>query len=177
MHLLTDWLGGSGGDVEVVAHHLQMIALARRNVAERDSFGRSSYNRYYYAAFLCVRQVLAQLRSEWETLPHATYPEVLTGKVLKVLSDGRKQAQKMQDRDLVSQCSRAIVAARELAHLMRKSSVTRKVADYHPEILVNFAHVDRFTLNSVDITEAHQWPARAKAWAREIENAWRQVNA
>jgi hypothetical protein len=120
--------------------------------------------------------VLAQLRPEWGRLPHAAYPELLVGTILKVLSNGRKQAQKIQDRDLVSQCSRAVVAAKELARLMSASSATRKVADYHPEIPVNFVHADRFTLNSVEITEAHHWPERAKAWAREIEDAWRQVN-
>lgn len=165
-----------GGALEVVAHHLQMTALGRADATERDLFGRSSYNRYYYATFLCVRDVLARLRPEWGMLPHAAYPELLMGTVLKILSKGREQAQKLQDKELVSQCQRASVAARELASLMRASSTTRKVADYHPEIAVNFVHADRFTLNNVEVTEAHQWPERAKAWAREIEAAWRQVN-
>lgn len=163
--------------MEVVAHHLQVTALGRGDAMERDLFGRSSYNRYYYATFLCVRQVLRQLRPEWDELPHADYPKVLLGAVLKVLDNGRQRAQKLQDNELVTQCSRAIVAARELARLMTASSTTRKVADYHPEILVNFVHGDRFTLNNVDVTEAHQWPQRAKAWATEISAAWRQVNA
>lgn len=163
--------------MEIVAHHLQVTALARGDAAERDLFGRSSYNRYYYATFLCVREVLAQLRPEWGELPHAAYPEVLVGTVSKVLSAGRSRALKLQDKELVQQCSRAIVAAKELSNLMKASSVTRKVADYNPEIPVNFAHVDRFSLNNVDVTEAHQWPQRAKAWAMEIGAAWRQLHA
>lgn len=162
--------------MEVVANLLQVTALKCMNADERDLFGRSSYNRYYYAAFLCVRKVLAQLRPEWGELAHASYPDLLTGRVLKVLSDGRKKAQKLQDKELVSQCSRAIAAARALALLMKASSATRNVADYHPEILVNFVHTDRFTLNNVDITEAHQWPERAKAWASNIDDVWRQLN-
>lgn len=163
--------------MKVVAHHLQVTALKSENVTARDLFGRSSYNRYYYATFLIVRKVLAQLRSEWGSLPHAAYPELLQGRVNTVLVNGRQKAQKMQDAELVNQCQRALVAARELAALMRASSAIRVVADYHPEIPVNFSHSDRFALNNVDITEAHQWPERAEAWAREIESAWRQVNA
>lgn len=162
--------------MEVVAHHLQVTAIGWKDPTERDLFGRSSYNRYYYAAFLSVRQVLARLRPEWAALAHATFPEVLTGKILKTLSTGRNKAQRVRDGDLVSQCQRAIAASNELAKLLRSSYAIRVIADYNPEILVDFAHADRFKLNDVDITEAHQWPERAKVWASEIERAWKQVN-
>ncbi|MBB2804731.1 hypothetical protein [Xanthomonas arboricola] len=162
--------------MEVVAHYLQLAALQWGDAAERDMFGRSSYNRYYYAAFLCVRGVVGGLRPEWTELPHAAYPELLVGKISQSISKGRQRAQKLQDRELVIQFQRASVAARELAALMRASSATRKVADYNPEVAVNFVHADRFSLNDVDITEAHQWPERARAWAREIEAAWKQMD-
>jgi hypothetical protein len=162
--------------VEVVAHHLQVTAIGWANPTERDQFGRSSYNRYYYATFLSVREVLMRLRPEWSALAHATYPEVLKGKISKALSKGRNHAQKVQDKDLVRQCHRAIVASNDLAKLLKASYAIRLIADYNPEILVDFVHASRFTLNNVEITEAHQWPERAKTWAYEIERAWRQVS-
>ena len=78
--------------MDVVAHHLQTHALALSDPTERDLYGRSSYNRYYYAAFLSARQVLAGLRPEWGRIAHATYPELLTGEVVKVLKSGRMRA-------------------------------------------------------------------------------------
>lgn len=162
--------------MEVVAHYLQVTALAKHDATERDLFGRSSYNRYYYSAFLSVRQMLARLDPSWGRLPHADYPGLLRGQISTVLSKGRKKAMKLQDQGLISQCSRASEAARNLANLMASGNATRVVADYQPEIPVNFSFSGRFTLNSVDITEAHQWPERAKAWAKEVENAWRQLD-
>lgn len=161
--------------MEVVAHHLQVTAIRWGNPAERDLFGRSSYNRYYYAAFLNVRQVLVQLKPEWRRLAHASYPEILTGRIVQILSRGRYQALRVQDSGLVNQCQRAIAASKGLATLLKAGYAIRVIADYSPEVLVDFVHANRFSLNNVEISEAHQWPERAKAWAREIENAWRQV--
>lgn len=162
--------------MQQVAHHLQVRAIALHDSVERDLFGRSSYNRYYYATFLCVRAALVQMRSEWGRMAHASLPEVLTAEVCKVLDKGRKKADKVGDMELARQCSRAIKAAKELASLMRESSATRVVADYHPEILVNFVHGERFTLNEVGITDAHQWPEKARAWLGDIQGAWRQLD-
>jgi hypothetical protein len=163
--------------VQQVARHLQVTAIALHDPVERDLFGRSSYNRYYYATFLRVREVLAQMRSEWGRMAHASLPEVLTAEVCRTLVKGRAKADKMGDMELVRQCSRAIKAAKELSSLMRASSATRVVADYHPEILVSFVHGERFTLNEIGITEAHQWPEKAQAWLGEIQDAWRQLDA
>lgn len=121
--------------------------------------------------------MLSGLRAEWGMLPHAAYPELLTGKVLRSLRTGCRQAERVQDKELVRQCTQAIAAAHDLAQLMKASSAIRKVADYNPEILVKFAHTHRFTLNNVEITEAHQWPERGKVWATSIESAWRQLDA
>ena len=169
-------LGQEGSAVQKVAHHLQVKAVALEDPVERDLFGRSSYNRYYYATFLSVRAVLAEMRSEWGEMAHASLPEVLTAKVCNTLGKGRKKADKMGDMELVRQCNRAIKAAKELALLMRTSSATRVVADYHPEILISFVHGERFTLNEVGITEAHQWPEKAKAWLVDIQGAWNQLD-
>lgn len=162
--------------MQQVGLHLQVTAVGLTDVVERDLFGRSSYNRYYYATFLCVRRVLAQMRPEWAFIAHATLPEVLRGQITKDLSRGRNRARKMDDDELARQCARAIKAASELADLLRSSSATRVVADYHPEIAVDFVRGDRFTLNEVGITEAHQWPERALVWIDEISSAWRQID-
>ncbi|WP_161809381.1 hypothetical protein, partial [Stenotrophomonas nitritireducens] len=127
--------------------------------------------------FLSVRQVLARLNTAWGTQPHANYPGTLNGQIVKALKKGKERAKNLSDQRLISQCSRAITAAKNLANLMASSYAIRVVADYYPEIPIDFTHADRFALNNVDITEAHHWPEKAKAWAKEIEDAWRQLDA
>lgn len=48
--------------MEIVGLHLQREAVKSGKPAEEsDLFGRSAYNRYYYASFLCVRRLLIEL--------------------------------------------------------------------------------------------------------------------
>lgn len=163
-------------NVHVVAHHLQIHAISITDSQARDLFGRSSYNRYYYATFLLVRSTLVQMRPEWGRAAHASIPEILTTSICRVLNQGRVRARKLGDMEMERRCHRAIKAARDLAHLMHESSATRVVADYQPEITVNFLHASRFSLNNVEITDAHQWPDRAAAWLHEIYGTWVQIN-
>ncbi|TWT20326.1 hypothetical protein FQY83_11390 [Luteimonas marina] len=163
--------------MELVAVHLQTEAVSRSSGEEKDLFGRSSYNRYYYATFLCVRGLLRRLNAEWADLPHAAYPELLRGKVKKALQKGRASAQKTGDADVVRACNRACSAVLSLAKLMTESSATRVTADYYPEVPIQFSGVDRFSLRSVDITTAHSWLTEAQTYTMAIEEAWNQINA
>lgn len=163
--------------MEVVAHYLQTEAVNRVVVAEKDLFGRSSYNRYYYATFLLVRELLRALDPRWGELPHADYPKILTGSIKDTLKKGGVRARKASDWDLSDHCKQAMAAASELAKLMAQGSATRVTADYHPEIPVQFNPGERFTLNSIDITVAHQWPPRARVLTAVIASTWRQINA
>lgn len=43
-----------------VADHLSQIAKSR-HADEADAFGRTAFNRYYYAAFLSTRELLMQI--------------------------------------------------------------------------------------------------------------------
>ena len=52
--------------MKIVGHHLQQEAIRRTSDAEKDVFGRSSYNRYYYAAFLTARSLFVSLDPGWE---------------------------------------------------------------------------------------------------------------
>lgn len=162
--------------METVGHHLQKEALARANATESDQFGRSAYNRYYYATFLRVRQMIMALDSKWSQLPHADYPAVLRGAVKKKLQDGRKKAVRVSDTEVMGACSKAISAASEIASLMEMASATRVVADYNPHIPVNFMPNGRFSLNNINITDAHQWFHKADGWSSVIESAWSQLD-
>jgi hypothetical protein len=158
--------------MEVVAHHLQLEAVRRTIQQESDQFGRSSYNRYYYATFLRVRKMMSALDAGWSQLPHASYPATLRGAVKKKLQEGRKKALKVGDHEVVAACAKAISAASEIASLMESASATRVVADYNPQIPVTFLENGRFSLNNINITDAHDWPVKADTWSSIVEKTW-----
>jgi hypothetical protein len=164
--------------MEIVADHLEQQAMTRSVSSERDSFGRSAFNRYYYATFLQVKSGLAELRPEWAgDMAHAKIPEMLRGTICSDLKKGHQKALRTSDHEVVVLCSRAVSAAKELAKLMDEGRATRVTADYHPEIPVSFSTGVRFRLNSVGVDAARIWPHRARALVADIQSAWRQINA
>lgn len=162
--------------MERVGRHLQVQAIALTDNEERDVFGRSAYNRYYYAAFLRARKMVDTLDSDWARLPHKDYPELLKGKVRKALLKGKLQATKIGDVETINVFSRAMAAAVEIASLMENAARVRVTADYNPHIPIEFLPGGRFSLNNVDITVAHQWIVKTEAWAEAIERAWSQLD-
>lgn len=163
--------------MEVVARHLQQEAIKRSIAAEQDYFGRSAFNRYYYATFLEVKQVLGSLRPEWAgNLAHASIPEMLRGRVVDELKRGRRQAQRLSDWEVASLCEKGIAAAIDLARLMEEGRAIRTTADYHPEVRVEFSGKIGFKLNAVSVEMAQAWPHRARAFLEVTANAWRQID-
>lgn len=164
--------------MENVADHLEQQAVARHSPLEKDSFGRSAFNRYYYATYLLVRAGLAGLRAEWAgEMPHATIPELLRGTVCTELKRGHTKAVRTGDSELAALCSRAITASKDLAKLMDEGRAIRVVADYRPDVPISFAVGSRFKLNTIPVEEARIWAPKARAFLKDISSAWRQVHA
>jgi hypothetical protein len=142
-----------------------------------DLFARSSFNRYYYAAYLEVRSLLGNLNETWATAQHASLPELLTGQVLARIRRRRARASKVGDTESEQLCYRAAASAHELATLMKDAYAVRVTADYHPDIAVVPDDRGRFQLNLVPVTVAHDWPARAREHGHRIKRAWNLINA
>ncbi len=111
----------------------------------------------------------------WAELPHATYPELLRGEIRRELRKAKERSQRIGDPQAVGLLSRALTAADGIADLMRDASSVRVVADYNPDIAIEFLPGGRFSLNNVDITAAHQWVSKVDVWADAIESAWRYI--
>jgi hypothetical protein len=120
--------------------------------------------------------MIMALDTKWSQLPHADYPAVLRGAVKKKLQDGRKKAIRVNDAEVVGACAKAISAASEIAKLMETASATRVVADYNPQIPVDFLPNGRFSLNNINITDAHQWFHKADGWSSVVESVWSQLD-
>jgi hypothetical protein len=163
--------------LEAVARHLRdrAIALEDASDVEADSFGRSAFNRYYYAAYLAVRHILEPVIPDLPT-QHGTLPEFLRTTVRKQLGKRRERASKAGDHSAAKATEDARQATLDLAELLVAGYGSRVMADYHPEILVNFDHQD-FKLNEVRCTVAQVWPPKAKHFANIIAAAMRQTDA
>lgn len=161
--------------MQEVAHHLQVHAHGISG-SEKDAFARSAYNRYYYACFLLLRQSFAEMSANWSQMPHRSYPDVLGGAIKKRLSAERKIAKKSEDRDLEKKIDSALRAVPELRNIMIEANAVRVVADYEPGTLVQFASGQRFSLNSIEISRAHEWYSKVGTLVGIILSAWRQFN-
>ena len=119
--------------------------------------------------------MFAELDPKWKELQHAHYPEVLRGEVTRKLKRELKFACKNGDRELINQLQTGIAAAYEMAIVMTAAYSTRVVADYQPETQVSFNGTERFSLNKIDITAAHEWMTKVQHWTTAIREAWIQV--
>lgn len=165
--------------MQSVAHHLQIeaVKLVPGCAADADSYARSSFNRYYYATFLCVRSTLVRVDSKYkDSLNHRGAPDFLRGTIQKRIKAIEKKANKLGDAPLVSECRQASSQNLSFAETLEKAYAIRVVADYTPETAVDFRS-DRFTLSGVAVTEAHDWLAKANLWSSVILNIIRQENA
>lgn len=167
---------GSLMAMEFVGQYLQGEAFARTEAGEKDVFARSSFNRYYYAAFLETRKMMTSLRPEWGKLAHKNIPEVLRASVQPEFKKANMRAQRTGDKDAIHACSMAILAAKNLADLLEQSYTIRVVADYKSETPIVFDASANFTLNAISITTARQWPSKAKGFSQSISSGWRQAN-
>jgi hypothetical protein len=163
-------------DMQDVAHHLQKTAHSMEGI-DRDAFARSAYNRYYYACYLEIRTAFREMSAEWGKSGHKTFPDILKSSIAKNLKSGRKTAVRVKDDELLIQIDQALRGCLELASIIEKANGTRIIADYSPEIGVGFNGSTRFSLNGIEITEAHQWYDRVRLLVRQILSVWRQVNA
>ncbi len=162
--------------MEEVGNYLQREAIQRTDPHQRDLFGRSAFNRFYYATFIPLSNALAKMKPEWGGLPHKNVPTVLRESVIKGLKEGSKRANRVGDYDTVSVCSRAIDYCHQLADLMESGYAIRVTADYNSAVPVDFTLGTDFRLASVPVSAAKQWPGRAVAYVEAISNAWRQIN-
>lgn len=162
--------------MQEVAHHLQKTAHSMVGV-ERDAFARSAYNRYYYACYLEIRVAFREMSAEWGRSAHSNFPAILRSSIPKCLKSGKREANRVGDAELERRISQALRGCAELASIIEKANGARIIADYSPEIGVGFNGSSRFSLNGVEITEAHEWYDRVKLLVSQILSAWRQINA
>lgn len=144
-----------------VAEHLAREAK-RRTADEADAFGRTAFNRYYYAAFLSTRELLTQIDRSWSGAPHGNIPELLESSLICRL---RTLLRRLRTKGLVPEdranrlLSQARAAGSDMASILRTANIVRVTADYRPDEKVVFEPTT-FRLATHTEAEARQWLRR-----------------
>lgn len=156
-----------------VALHLQKAAVAKRsNADEFDQFGRSAFNRYYYSLFLEVRSLIREFEPDWAGA-HSQLPQELTGSIMREFKSKRKSAVSRKQTDSLPILDRGVQGLHALANLLSSANTVRVKADYFPEVRISDLGSDRFSLASVQVTEAHNWLGDARHKLEWVRRAWR----
>lgn len=163
--------------MKVVGDQLENWAHAQSDFRSSDLFGRSAFNRYYYAAFLVTREMLGDLDSNWKHTQHKNIPELLEvalkKPVLNKLSANvRKDIITEGDKKRLQQ--ELQIATTDLANLLREAYDVRIVADYEPEESVIIKN-KVITLKGCKLNSASGWVGRAKNCCKTIRRVWQET--
>jgi uncharacterized protein (UPF0332 family) len=152
---------------------LQAVKLKAKSI-EADLFGRSAFNRYYYAVFYVARSMLSDFSPDWKSVPHASVPQLLVGQVRKDIQRFKQKANKLGDTESVSLCSHAIESLDQLSELLKKGYSVRVAADYDTTVSVEFEEgSNQFSLASTTVSTARNWVQRAVFLTSSVRRAWR----
>tara|TARA_Y100000589_G_C26891153_1_gene522158 strand:- start:37 stop:537 length:501 start_codon:yes stop_codon:yes gene_type:complete len=163
--------------MKIVGEQLESWALDRKVETERDLFGRSAFNRYYYAVFLLTREMLGEFKASWKKTMHANIPDLLRTAVKKEVVKASKRAvsngvmTQAETSQLIQQHNRSLS---ELAELLEKAYQVRLIADYEPDVAVQQER-NVLSLDSHKLTTARDWPSRAAAYCKAIRKVWTEV--
>lgn len=119
-----------------VANHLRNHALSLSAEGEIDVFGRSAFNRYYYACYWEIRSRLPELHHNWLRLGHKDLPKYLSGEIkTKLLENARLLLKKgaLSNRDYGNLLPRTEQSIRKISDFLVRGYAIRCAADYSPE--------------------------------------------
>lgn len=163
--------------MKLVGDQLSTWALSQKDDAAQDVFGRSAFNRYYYAAFLVTRAMLSEFDTKWKKQNHSSIPSLLTTtlkKRVKASLDKNVKAGLMSEGERGKLLASLSSSTSELSNLLLGAYSLRCVADYEPEELIA---VDGriIKLQSEKLTSAKSWPDKANSYCKVIRRVWQEA--
>ncbi len=163
--------------MKAVGDKLRDLALSARSADEADKFGRSAFNRYYYAAFLVVRSVLMNIAPAYTRSSHKDLPNLLKERVYREAKD---QARRLERAGQLSAAQKSAmitsiqICVEDLAQLLRLGYAVRCVADYKPEEPA-MCRNGNLHLGGCTAGAAQHWPERAARSAGQLQAKWREL--
>jgi hypothetical protein len=141
-----------------------------------DAFGRSAFNRYYYAAYLQTRDLLLQFNPEWD-VSHADAPTLIETTLVGLV---RKEAKRLEKKGTISHAdsqritSGVASACMAIAEVLRVAYKVRVISDYRPQESILFEN-ETFNLDSHTEGEARAWATAVEAHKGRILKACKEL--
>lgn len=163
--------------MQAVGKKLEDLALAEGDQKLLDLYGRSAYNRYYYAAFLAVREMIRKIDGDDKRINHASVSEILEKRILKKL---KLRIKSLSKKEFITQSeadrlkSSAQTATSSLSEMMKRAYDLRAIADYEPETKVEFSGSVIYLLD-YKLSKAQRWFDEANAYCKKIIKLWDEV--
>ncbi|BBV77422.1 hypothetical protein WM003_15750 [Klebsiella michiganensis] len=150
--------------LHLVADHLVKQANATRRKGDAqtilaDAYGRSAFNRYYYACFLNIREFVSAIDTSWGKVKHAEVPTLLRVSVNKKIEIELRKSERIGDLTLGeyhSKKSILLTSLENMASTMALAYTIRGVVDYEPEIEMIFGD-GSFSINKTSVASAKGW--------------------
>lgn len=159
-----------------VAQHLESYAQSATEDEIINIFGRSAFNRYYYACFLATREMLGEFDPGWRNTPHKEIPNLLETTVQKRGVAALERIKKLNKRSPQYSSYRTELthATNELAELLRLAYDARIISDYEPEerIIKNGSTI---SLRHNKLNSANNWVDRTYSHIKIIRKIWREA--
>ena len=152
-----------------------MKSWAESEVDDVNMFGRSAYNRFYYASYLQVRNTLSELDEKWKKTSHGNIPELLTNKVkskVKTALDRQLKSGLITKSSHSRMLTDFTASTTGLSSLLAEAYDVRCVADYEPEVSCLKHQSSGLTLNDYKLNTAEKWPDRASGYCKTIRKVW-----
>ena len=157
--------------MKIVGDQLATWALAQAEDDNKDLFGRSAFNRYYYAAFLSTRKMLGEFEPKWQRTAHRNIPDLLKGQLKRELTSAIDLS-RPEGMRVINKHNSSINA---LASLLEQAYKVRISADYEPEVRIQQTN-KVISLGNHKLTSAEKWPDRADSYCKTIRAAWREAS-
>lgn len=128
-----------------------------------DAFGRSAFNRYYYAAYLATRDLLITFNPKWD-VSHSDAPKLVESALPALV---RKEGKRLLKINALTHANEQRIssgvasAGAAIGELLRIAYKVRVISDYKPEEQVSF---DKSTFHLDDHSEGE-----ARSWLSTVE--------
>lgn len=139
---------------------LQAGKFGLQDPKEGEAYVRSAFNRYYYATYYSVRELLFQLDEKWVKTPHNDIPKLLEEALVKYVDREMKKLVRSKALTTSEENKKKYLiraATNDLAGLMRESYQVRCTADYEPEIPVAYKVNNVYELQGRTDRAAKNW--------------------
>lgn len=157
--------------MKAVGDHLAIVAAFSVDVGDTNRFGRSAFNRYYYATFLEVRKTFREIGAVSGSLHHGQVPKLLRRDVRDRVKRELEKSQPVEA-DGIRRLVEAVTD--ELANLMAEAYEVRRLADYEPNVPV-ISNGSELTLGRTTLADAREWPDRATLLLNSLLQLYRNL--